>query len=177
MTEIKLERIYNVPLRKEFMKTVIYKRTMKAIKALRKFLQKHMKCENVKIGRYANMELHKGGRKHPPHHIKVKAVKTVEKIKGKDIEIVRAELVGAPEEKKKEEVKKESKKEEVITTEKKDEEKIEKKEKEDKEKEKILEKGIKKKRDIESKFKIKDIRQREQQIIRKDEKPIHEGVR
>ncbi len=176
-----VERIYNIPLRKEFMKAPIYKRTMKAVKALREFLIKHMKCENVKIGKYANLKLHERGRKHPPHHIKIKAIKTTEKIKGKDVEIVRAELVGAPEEKKK--VEKKPKKEEkikgeTIIAEEKEEEKITKKEKEENIKKKVLEKPIEKEKKVETKVKLKDkeksIMVKEKKIIVKDEKPIHE---
>jgi len=92
-----LERVYNVPLRKEYRKAPKYKRAMKSVKALREFIQKHMKCQNVKIGKYANLEIHKHGRKNVPHHIKV----TAKKIKDdKDNFTVFVELVGAPEEKK-----------------------------------------------------------------------------
>lgn len=178
-----VERIYNVPLRKEFMKAPKYKRTMKAVKALREFLKKHMKCDNVKIGKYANLVLHERGRKNPPHHIKIKAVKTTEKIKDKDVDIVRAELVGAPEEKKKEvkekkKVEKEKIKGETIVAEEKEEEKITKKEKEEDIKEKVLEKTIEKEKEVETKVKIPDkedsIMTKEKKVIVKDEKPIHE---
>ena len=46
-----LERTYNVPLRKEFLKVPKYKRAKKAVKALKQFLAKHMKSDNVKIGK------------------------------------------------------------------------------------------------------------------------------
>jgi|TARA_Y100000294_G_scaffold178114_2_gene207705 large subunit ribosomal protein L31e len=81
-----LERIYNVPLRREYLKAPNWKRTPKAVKALRQFISKHMKSDNVIIGRYANLHLWKHGIKNPPHHIKVNAVKDE---KGK----VTAELV------------------------------------------------------------------------------------
>ncbi len=87
-----LERTYNVPLRKEFLKAPRWKRTPKAAKALKMFISRHMKSENVKIGKYANMELWKHGMKNPPHHIKVEAVKDEDGL-------VRVELVGAPKEK------------------------------------------------------------------------------
>ena len=70
-----LERVYIVPLRKEFQKAPRYRRTKKAVKALREFIAKHMKSENVIIGKYANQFLWKNGIKNPPHHIKVTAVK------------------------------------------------------------------------------------------------------
>jgi len=70
-----LGRTYNVPLRKEFQKAPRWNRTKKAVKALREFIAKHMKSEEVKIGKYLNLELWKHGIKNPPHHIKVKASK------------------------------------------------------------------------------------------------------
>ena len=95
-----LERTYNVPLRKEFLKVPKYKRAKKAVKALKQFLVKHMKSDDVKIGRYLNDEIWKHGIKNPPHHVKLNAVKDKEGL-------VTAELVGAPEEKKEEDEKKE----------------------------------------------------------------------
>jgi ribosomal protein L31E len=105
-TKIVLEREYNVPLRREFIKTANWKKTKKASKALREFLVKHMKPEgmdggNVKIGKYLNEELWKHGIRNPPHHVKLIAKKD-------DKGIVTAELVGAPEEKPKEGEKKEA---------------------------------------------------------------------
>jgi len=79
-----MERIYTIPLRREFSKAANYKRTAKAIKTVRAFVQKHMKCENVKLGRELNLELWKHGRKNPPPRIKVKVLKG----KYKDEEIV-----------------------------------------------------------------------------------------
>ena len=70
-----MERVYNVPLRKEFQKSPKWRRTKKAVKALREFIVKHTKSEEVKIGKYLNLELWKHGIKNPPHHVKVKATK------------------------------------------------------------------------------------------------------
>ncbi len=88
-TKIELEREYNVPLRKGWLKSPKYKRAKKAIRTLKEFLQRHMKSENVKIGKYANIKVWEKGMKNPPHHLKVKVTKDSE---GK----VMAELVGAP---------------------------------------------------------------------------------
>ena len=90
--ETKLKRTYNIPLRKEFLKTARRRRTKKAVIAVKEFLRKHMKSEDVKLGKYLNLKLWEHGMKNPPHHIKVEAVKD-------DKDIVRAELVGAPKEK------------------------------------------------------------------------------
>ena len=112
------ERIYTIPLRKAFMKAPSYKRSAKAISAIRKFLIKHMKTEDVKIGKYLNLEIFKHGRKNPPPRVKVKAVKDKIKVKDKEVEIVKAELIDAPVEKeeRKQEIKKEEKVAEVKET-------------------------------------------------------------
>ncbi len=88
-SKVVIERMYNVPLRKEYMKAPRWNRTKKAVKALVEFLQKHMKSEDVRLGRYANELLWKHGIKNPPHHIKVNATKD-------DKGVVRAELVVLP---------------------------------------------------------------------------------
>lgn|SRR3989338_1092960 len=162
------ERIYTIPLRKEFLKAPRYKRTAKAAKALREFLIKHMKSENVKIGKYLNKEIWKHGAKNPPGKVQVKVTK--------DDDLVKAELINAPVDK---EVKG-----------KKEDKKEIKESKEEKEKREILEKGFEKhetkvQKEAEQKMKdeIKhsslDTKQEQQKaktqkIISKSQKPIHE---
>ena len=70
-----LERTYNVPLRKEYMKAPRWNRTKKAVIALRQFLVKHMKSENVLLSKELNEEMWKHGIQNPPHHVKVKVMK------------------------------------------------------------------------------------------------------
>jgi len=82
-----LERIYNVPLRKEYQKAPRWKRTEKAVVGLRQFLGKHMKSENVLLSTPLNNHLWKHGIKNPPHHVKVIAIKDKEGV-------VHAELFG-----------------------------------------------------------------------------------
>lgn len=95
--KIVLERAYIVPLRKEWLKSPKWKRTNKAVKAVKEFAAKHMKAETVKLGKYINKELWKHGIQNPPHKVKVNCSKD-------DKGVVTVELVGAPvEEKKKEE--------------------------------------------------------------------------
>jgi large subunit ribosomal protein L31e len=99
-----MERVYNIPLRKEFQKAPRYKKASKSIRAIKKFVSKHMKTENVIIGKYLNQEIWKNGPKNPPSKVSVKVVKEDDKVK--------VELVGAPEEPvKEEEPKKKGKKE------------------------------------------------------------------
>ena len=131
------ERIYVIPLRKEFIKAPSYRKTKRALSAIKHFLIRHMKAEEVKIGKYLNLKLWEHGRKNPPPRIKIKATKDIIKIKDKDVIVVKAELINAPVEitEKKEEKKKiESKKEEKVQVEEnKLEDKVEKLEEEKKE--------------------------------------------
>jgi large subunit ribosomal protein L31e len=114
-----LEREYIVPLRKKFSNTPQYKRTPKAIKALKQFIAKHMKVEDrdlrkVKIDGLVNHEMWFHGIRRPLNKIKVKAKKF-------ESGIVRVELVEIPQilkfkiekEKKRQEIKIEEKKEKV----------------------------------------------------------------
>ena len=82
-----VERTYNIPLRKEFQKAPKYKRAKKAVTAVREYLQKHMKTQDVRLGVNLNMEVWKDGIKNPPHHIKVNATKN-------DDGVCKAELFG-----------------------------------------------------------------------------------
>lgn len=89
--KIVLERTYNVPLRKGYLKAPNWKRTNKAVNTLKEFLVRHMKSENVKIGKEINDKLWLHGIKNPPHHVKITVTKDE---KG----VVRAELFGAKKE-------------------------------------------------------------------------------
>lgn len=82
------EKIYTIPLRKYFLRAPKYKRTERAINAIREFLIKHSKAEQVKIGKHLNLEIWKHGRKNPPSKIKVKILK--------EDNIVKAELIDKP---------------------------------------------------------------------------------
>ena len=130
------ERIYTIPLRKEFQKVKIYQRAKKAVKATRQFLIRHMKTENVLIGKYLHEELMSHGRKHPPPRVQVRVWKEGEKVK--------AVLVGAPEEKQEVQTK-ESKKGGAATKQiepkiiEHEKQKAEQKEKQGEEKEQVLE--------------------------------------
>lgn len=100
-----LERTYNIPLRKEYLKVPKWNRTKKAVLATKQFLKKHLKSEEVRLGPALNRALWQRGIKNPPHHIKVTVIKDE---KG----LVQAELFGLQITQEKEE-KKPSKLEEV----------------------------------------------------------------
>ena len=92
-----------------FLKVPKYRRAKKTVKAVKEFLIKHMKAEDVKIHKELNDELLKHGRQNPPSKVKVKAVKYGN--------IVRVNLEGfsieEPKKKEEKEAKKEEKKEEI----------------------------------------------------------------
>lgn len=79
------ERTYVIPLRKEFIKAPNYKKTKKAVTAIKSFLIRHMKGDEIKIGQHLNNFLWTKGNKNPPPRVKVKAMKD-------DKNIVRVEL-------------------------------------------------------------------------------------
>jgi large subunit ribosomal protein L31e len=129
----KLERLYVVPLRRGFLKAAKYKRSSKSIRLIKEFLKKHMKTENVLIGKYLNEAIWKNGPKNPPSKVNIKVVK--------ENDIATAEIIGAPEEAPKEEPKKKTKakktvEDKEVKTEKK-EEKVETKVKVEKKTEKV----------------------------------------
>ena len=103
-----LERTYNIPLRKEYMKAPRWKRTKKAMNALREFLVKHMKSPTVKLGKELNQKMWQHGIRNPPHHIKVTALKDE---KG----VVMANLFGIEAPKKEQKLAKEKPKQEAKT--------------------------------------------------------------
>ena len=94
------ERTYTIPLRKEYQKVPMWKRTKKAVKATREFLLRHFKAEEVRLGKELNEFLWKHGIQNPPAKVKITAARD-------DKGVVNAELFGV---KKKEPVKKETKK-------------------------------------------------------------------
>jgi len=82
----KIERSYNIPLRKSTRPVVKHKKTPRAIRTIRAFLQKHMKSEEIQLGMHLNEHMWKHGIKNPPHHVKVHVVK--------EDGVVKAELEG-----------------------------------------------------------------------------------
>lgn len=83
----KIERTYTIPLRKEWLKSPKYRRAKKAVTAVKDFLIKHMKSEDIKLGKYLNENIWKHGMKNPPCRIKVNVIKD-------DQNVVRAEIFG-----------------------------------------------------------------------------------
>lgn len=70
-----MERRYNVPLRKDAMKAPRHERAKRATKALKHFITRHMKSEDVSLDRAVNEKIWERGITNPPHHIEITAVK------------------------------------------------------------------------------------------------------
>ena len=104
------EKIFTIPLREVFAKSRV-RRAEDASKLVRKFLIRHMKTENVKIGKSINEDIWKKGMQKPPRKVRVHAIK--------EEDTVYAELLGveiktpSKEELKKKEQKKKEKKEKI----------------------------------------------------------------
>ncbi|MBU3897170.1 MAG: 50S ribosomal protein L31e [Nanoarchaeota archaeon] len=105
------EKIFTIPLRKAYRTVARNARARKAIDIIRAYLQRHMKCENVKIGFSINNSVWARGIQKPPRKIRIHA-----KL---DSNAVLAELVGVDiktltaEEAKEKAKKKEGKKEKI----------------------------------------------------------------
>jgi len=97
----KIERKYIVNLRQEIIKAPRYKRAKKAVRALKEFLKRHMKSDDIKLGKYLNEYIWQNGQKNPPTKIEIRVTKEDQK--------VFAELSSAPIEKPKEEGKEKKK--------------------------------------------------------------------
>jgi len=71
----KVERNYTIPLRKGFVKVPKYYRSKRAINQIKDFVVKHMKVEEVKLGKNLNEFIWQHGIKNPPGKVKVKITK------------------------------------------------------------------------------------------------------
>ena len=73
MATNKLERTYTIPLRSGFVKVPKYYRAKRAINQIRKYIVKHMKNEDVRIGSVLNEHIWSRGITNPPGKVTVKA--------------------------------------------------------------------------------------------------------
>lgn len=74
-----MERIYTIPLR-DVKRVPRNKRSPKAMRYIREFIQKHMKAEDVIIDQSVNEKVWERGIEKIPTKIKVKAVKEDETV-------------------------------------------------------------------------------------------------
>lgn len=165
------ERTYTIPLRREWLKSPKYRRAKKAVAAVKQFLIKHMKSEDIRLGKHLNEELWKNGIKNPPGKVKINVIKD-------DKDVVRAELFGKKIELEKKEEKKGiagklkekivGKKEKPKKAKEKKEEVKEEKPAEKKEAPKAEEKPVKKKEEVK---KEKPAEEKKEEVKEKKESP------
>jgi large subunit ribosomal protein L31e len=118
------ERIYTINIRKAILKVPRWEKSKKAVSAVRNFLKRHMKGNEIRIGKSITEKIWKGGNQNPPNKIRIHAIRTEEGEGEEKKIIVKAELLGVPftevkEEKKFKEKKKketESKEEKKLST-------------------------------------------------------------
>jgi large subunit ribosomal protein L31e len=103
------EKIFNIPLRKAFEERR-NKRAKYASKIARDFLIKHMKTQNIKIGKSINEAIWKRGINKPPRQVRVHVLKeegiVYAELLGVEIKTPSKEEIKKKEEKKKEKEKK-----------------------------------------------------------------------
>jgi len=85
-----MERIYNIPLRRTWLMAPKWRRSKKAISAIKVFLEKHTKVKTVKLSKWINEAVWENGGKSPPGKLSVKVEIDREK------SLAKAELVELP---------------------------------------------------------------------------------
>ena len=85
------ERIFTINLRKATLEARRWEKSKKSVAVVRNFLKKHMKTDEIKIGKSITEKIWSGGNQNPPSKIRIRAIETEE---GEDkIKMVRAELI------------------------------------------------------------------------------------
>ncbi len=75
------EKVYTIPLRRDYAKKPLWRRSNRALSFIRSFISKHTKNDNVKIATSVNEKVWERGRNFPPKNIKVKALEDKGSIK------------------------------------------------------------------------------------------------
>ncbi len=82
------EKLFTIPLRREWIRVPRWRRTKRAVDAIRAFVTRFAKAKEVKIGRWLNLEMWGHGAKSPPSRVIVKITK--------DKDIAKVELAKLP---------------------------------------------------------------------------------
>lgn len=85
-----VERIYNIPLRRDFVMSPKWRRSKKAISVIQAYLLRHTKVSEIKLSKWINEAVWAKGAKNPPAKITLKV------IIDKDKNIAKAELAELP---------------------------------------------------------------------------------
>lgn len=74
MADILKEQVYVIPLR-DVKRAPRWKRSPRAIKEIKGFLEKHMKSEDIKLDKSINEKVWEHGCEKPPRKIRIRAMK------------------------------------------------------------------------------------------------------
>ncbi len=128
-SDIMDERIYTINIRNAIAEVPKWEKSKRGVAVVRNFLERHMKGDEVKIGKSITEEIWKRGNENPPKSVRIHTILTEDEDGNK---IVKAELLGIPfpeeKEKKKEEKPKEEAKKEETKPEEKSKEEVKKEE-------------------------------------------------
>ena len=78
--EIVEERIYTVPLRKAYWTGSRLRRSNRAVRILKEFVQRHMKPEGILLEKEVNERIWEKGIQSPPRRIRIRATKNAENV-------------------------------------------------------------------------------------------------
>ena len=88
-----IEKIYTINLKKATTKTPRWKRAKKSMSFIREFLKRHMKADEIRIGKSITEKVWMYGGKKIPNKIRIKAVETEEGEKEEKRKVIKAELL------------------------------------------------------------------------------------
>lgn len=71
-TSVSEERIYIIPIRREWLKVPRNQRGKRAVNVVRNFLSRHMHSDDIRLSQKLNERIWKSGIKKPPSKVKVK---------------------------------------------------------------------------------------------------------
>ncbi len=92
---VDLIRTYVVPLRKKTKLAPRWRRSKKAMRVLKEFVEKHMKCENIIVCAELNVHIWNRGAKNPPGKVEIVCHKTT--LNKKEMVLVNLKSVGIKE--------------------------------------------------------------------------------
>lgn len=87
------EKIFTINLRKATIKTPRWKRAKKSMSFIREFLKRHMKSDEVRIGKSITEKVWRHGGKRVPNKIRIKALETEEGKGEEKKKVIKAELI------------------------------------------------------------------------------------
>lgn len=88
-----VEKIYTINLKKATIKTPRWEKAKKSMSFIREFLKRHMKADEIRIGKSITEKVWMYGGKKIPNKIRIKALETEEGKKEEKKKVIKAELL------------------------------------------------------------------------------------